>query len=169
MYGAFHLLGLMQTGRPIDKLDVAQRPKLQLRMVDHWDNLNGSIERGYAGRSLWQWSELPDKLSPRYADYARAIRAEAGDLPLAGFFAMGELGPVGGQNFIHGRLHNSVAALVSGEAEGAAQVVPERAADHQADPGAAPDDPDARRPSLEHELAEDAEQDLRRASARRPA
>ncbi len=33
---------------------------------------------------------------------ARAIRAEAGALPVAGFFAMGELGPVGGQNFIHG-------------------------------------------------------------------
>ena len=72
MYGAFHLLGLMQTGQPIDKLDIAQRPKLQLRMVNHWDNLNGTIERGYAGRSLWQWNELPDKLSPRYADYARA-------------------------------------------------------------------------------------------------
>ncbi len=72
MYGAFHLLGLLQTGRPIDKLDIAQHPKLKLRMVDHWDNPNGTIERGYAGRSLWQWSELPDKLSPRYADYARA-------------------------------------------------------------------------------------------------
>ena len=33
---------------------------------------------------------------------ARAIRAEAGEVPLAGFFAQGELGPVGGQNFIHG-------------------------------------------------------------------
>jgi len=33
---------------------------------------------------------------------ARAVRAEAGDIPLAGFFAQGELGPVGGQNFIHG-------------------------------------------------------------------
>jgi small ligand-binding sensory domain FIST len=33
---------------------------------------------------------------------ARAIRAEIGDVPLAGFFAGGELGPVGGQNFIHG-------------------------------------------------------------------
>jgi alpha-glucuronidase len=72
MYGVFHLLGLLQTGRPIDKLDIAQCPKLKLRMVDHWDNPNGTIERGYAGRSLWQWSELPDKLSPRYADYARA-------------------------------------------------------------------------------------------------
>jgi small ligand-binding sensory domain FIST len=33
---------------------------------------------------------------------AGAIRAEAGAIPLAGFFAQGELGPVGGQNFIHG-------------------------------------------------------------------
>jgi small ligand-binding sensory domain FIST len=33
---------------------------------------------------------------------ARAVRAEAGDIPLAGFFAQGELGPIGGQNFIHG-------------------------------------------------------------------
>jgi small ligand-binding sensory domain FIST len=33
---------------------------------------------------------------------ARALRAEAGPIPLAGFFAQGELGPVGGQNFIHG-------------------------------------------------------------------
>jgi small ligand-binding sensory domain FIST len=33
---------------------------------------------------------------------AQAVRAEAGDIPLAGFFAQGELGPVGGQNFIHG-------------------------------------------------------------------
>src|SRR5262249_17513067 len=35
------------------------------------DNLNGTVERGYAGRSLWQWDELPDKLSPRYTDFAR--------------------------------------------------------------------------------------------------
>jgi alpha-glucuronidase len=41
-------------------------------MLNHWDNLNGTIERGYAGRSLWQWDELPGKVSPRYADYARA-------------------------------------------------------------------------------------------------
>ena len=40
--------------------------------MNHWDNPNGTIERGYAGRSLWQWDELPGKLSPRYADYARA-------------------------------------------------------------------------------------------------
>jgi alpha-glucuronidase len=72
LYGTFHFLRLLQTGQPSDRLDISQRPKVNIRMVNHWDNLNGTIERGYAGRSLWQWDELPDKLSPRYADYARA-------------------------------------------------------------------------------------------------
>jgi alpha-glucuronidase len=72
LYGAFHFLRLMQTGQRIDRLNIVERPALQLRLMNHWDNLNGTIERGYAGRSLWQWNELPDKLNPRYADYARA-------------------------------------------------------------------------------------------------
>jgi alpha-glucuronidase len=72
LYGSFHLLRLMQTGQPVAKLNITQRPALQLRLMNHWDNPNGTIERGYAGRSLWQWNELPEKLSPRYADYARA-------------------------------------------------------------------------------------------------
>ena len=41
-------------------------------MLNHWDNMDGTIERGYAGRSLWQWNELPGTISPRYVDYARA-------------------------------------------------------------------------------------------------
>ena len=72
LYGAFHFLRLMQTGQPLHNLHVADQPALQLRVMNHWDNPNGTIERGYAGRSLWQWNELPEKLSPRYADYARA-------------------------------------------------------------------------------------------------
>ena len=72
LYGTFHFLRLMQTGQPIDQFAITERPALQLRLMNHWDNPNGTIERGYAGRSLWQWDELPGKLSPRYADYARA-------------------------------------------------------------------------------------------------
>jgi alpha-glucuronidase len=72
LYGGFHFLRLMQTSQPIEHLDIIERPALQLRLMNHWDNLNGTIERGYAGRSLWQWNELPDKLSPRYADYGCA-------------------------------------------------------------------------------------------------
>jgi alpha-glucuronidase len=73
LYGTFHLLRLIQTGQSIDQLDIAQSPKLKLRILDHWDNLDGSIERGYAGKSLWQWDDLPEKLSPRYKAYARAM------------------------------------------------------------------------------------------------
>jgi alpha-glucuronidase len=72
LYGAFHFLRLLQTLQPIDKLDVVQKPGFQLRMLDHWDNLDGSIERGYAGPSLWKWSDLPDKIDTRLRDYARA-------------------------------------------------------------------------------------------------
>jgi alpha-glucuronidase len=72
LYGTYHFLRLLQTGQPIDRLDVFERPRVQLRMLNHWDNANGTIERGYAGNSLWQWAELPGKISPRYADYARA-------------------------------------------------------------------------------------------------
>ena len=73
LYGMFHFLRLMQTAQPIDRLNVTERPRVQLRLINHWDNLNGSIERGYAGNSLWQWAELPGKISPRYGDYARAM------------------------------------------------------------------------------------------------
>ena len=72
LYGTFHFLRLLQTGQRIDALNVVERPKVQLRLLNHWDNLNGTVERGYAGRSLWQWGELPGTVSPRYADYARA-------------------------------------------------------------------------------------------------
>jgi alpha-glucuronidase len=72
LYGAFHLLRLLQTLRPIDALDVRQRPRVRLRVLDHWDNLDGSVERGYAGRSLWHWEALPGTTDPRLRDYARA-------------------------------------------------------------------------------------------------
>src|SRR6266446_6909677 len=72
LYGAFHFLRLLQTLQAVDRLNISERPRLQLRVLDHWDNLDGSIERGYAGRSLWNWQELPDKVDQRLIDYARA-------------------------------------------------------------------------------------------------
>lgn len=72
LYGTFHFLRLLQTGQPIDRLQIDQRPVLKLRLLNHWDNLDRSIERGYAGKSLWDWNELPDKIDPRLRDYARA-------------------------------------------------------------------------------------------------
>jgi alpha-glucuronidase len=75
LHGAFHFLRLMQTRQALDHLDVTSAPRMQLRILDHWDNLNGLIERGYAGASIWDWYDLPDYLNPRYADYARACAA----------------------------------------------------------------------------------------------
>ena len=72
LYGVFHLLRHLQTGQSLDQLDVTSAPRLGLRMLDHWDNLDGTIERGYAGFSLWDWHKLPDYVSPRMRDYARA-------------------------------------------------------------------------------------------------
>ncbi|HSE23133.1 MAG TPA: alpha-glucuronidase family glycosyl hydrolase, partial [Pyrinomonadaceae bacterium] len=72
LYGSFHFLRLLQTQSPIENLDISQSPRLRLRVLDHWDNLDGSIERGYAGHSLWDWSSLPNRVDPRLQDYARA-------------------------------------------------------------------------------------------------
>ncbi|HEY4941714.1 MAG TPA: alpha-glucuronidase family glycosyl hydrolase [Rhizomicrobium sp.] len=72
LYGAFAFLKLIQTRQRIDTLDVSSSPRLMVRILDHWDNLNGTIERGYAGFSIWDWHKMPDYMEPRYTDYARA-------------------------------------------------------------------------------------------------
>lgn len=72
LYGTFHFLRLLQSGEPLGSLQVAERPRLSLRILNNWDNLDGSVERGYAGESLWRWAELPGRVDPRIADYARA-------------------------------------------------------------------------------------------------
>ena len=72
LYGTFHLLRLIQTGVDLTDFKLVSAPKIQYRLLDHWDNLNGTVERGYAGKSLWKWDQLPDNIDPRYVDYARA-------------------------------------------------------------------------------------------------
>jgi alpha-glucuronidase len=72
LYGAFALLRHLTRHQPLTGLTLAEKPTIKRRILDHWDNLDGSIERGYAGKSLWNWSSLPAALSARYTDYARA-------------------------------------------------------------------------------------------------
>lgn len=72
LYGTFHLLRLLQRGMPLQGLDVRESPRVALRVLDHWDNLDRYVERGYAGSSLWDWQTLPQWRDPRYTDYARA-------------------------------------------------------------------------------------------------
>ncbi len=73
LYGTFHFLRMLQSERPIERLNIHERPRLDLRMVNHWDNLDGTIERGYAGRSLWKWPiDVKGDQRGRYLAYARA-------------------------------------------------------------------------------------------------
>lgn len=70
LYGVFHLLRMLQTNSC--SFNVKEHPSYKVRVLNHWDNLDGSVERGYAGHSIWKWDELPATTSPRYAEYARA-------------------------------------------------------------------------------------------------
>jgi alpha-glucuronidase len=72
LYGAFRFLRLIQTRQPLADLAIADAPRVELRMLDHWDNLDRHVVRGYAGLSLWNWQTLPRFRDPRYTDYARA-------------------------------------------------------------------------------------------------
>lgn len=72
LYGAYSLLRMQAAGQLTVPLSVTEQPAYDLRILNHWDNPDGTVERGYAGRSLWNWEELPGTLSPRYEAYARA-------------------------------------------------------------------------------------------------
>ncbi|SFC55451.1 alpha-glucuronidase [Parapedobacter composti] len=72
LYGAYAFIRLLQRGADIAKVDITSRPKVNLRLLNHWDNLDRTVERGYAGFSLWDWHRLPGYRDPRYTDYARA-------------------------------------------------------------------------------------------------
>jgi alpha-glucuronidase len=72
MYGRYALQRMKACGELDTLHSVTSKPVYDLRILNHWDNLDGTIERGYAGHSLWRWSELPDSVSPRYREYAEA-------------------------------------------------------------------------------------------------
>lgn len=72
LYGSFALLRHIQQQAPLDALPQADAPRVAIRMLDHWDNIDGSVERGYAGRSIFQWWRLPGYVDLRLTDYARA-------------------------------------------------------------------------------------------------
>jgi alpha-glucuronidase len=72
LYGVFHFLRLLQTHQSLQSLDTTSIPALRYRALDHWDNLNRTVERGYAGLSIFDWWTLPLYKDRRYTDYARA-------------------------------------------------------------------------------------------------
>ncbi|GIX19721.1 MAG: xylan alpha-1,2-glucuronidase [Erythrobacter sp.] len=72
LYASFALLREVALGRPLHAIRLGEAPAMPLRMLNHWDNPDGHVERGYAGRSIFDWWRLPERLDPRMIDYARA-------------------------------------------------------------------------------------------------
>ncbi len=77
LYGAYELLRMQETGNSVS--NETSSPAFEYRVLNHWDNPDGSVERGYAGKSIWKWNEINgDKgtmsidLKERLTTYARA-------------------------------------------------------------------------------------------------
>ena len=73
LYGAFEVLRRIATGMPIYGVDIREEPAAAVRILNHWDNLDGTIERGYAGKSIfWDNGHVVQDLK-RVRDYARLM------------------------------------------------------------------------------------------------
>jgi alpha-glucuronidase len=72
LYASYAILRELGQGKDPATLALDEAPAMPLRMLNHWDNPDGHVERGYAGRSIFDWWHLPEKLDPRMIDYARA-------------------------------------------------------------------------------------------------
>lgn len=72
LYGTYDLLRRQETGKVMESGTVTEVPAYQYRVLNHWDNPDLTVERGYAGKSLWKWESLPGTILPVYEEYARA-------------------------------------------------------------------------------------------------
>ncbi|MGK0241231.1 MAG: alpha-glucuronidase [Candidatus Pelagisphaera sp.] len=72
LYGVFAFLRHLQQHKSLDDLEIRSVPRVENRILNHWDNLTRTVERSMAGASLWNWFDLPYYIEPYYIDYARA-------------------------------------------------------------------------------------------------
>jgi alpha-glucuronidase len=72
LYGTFALITRMQRRMRLDALDVTDAPRANIRIVNHWDSISRTVERGYAGLSIFHFDDLTAP-NPRYVDYARIL------------------------------------------------------------------------------------------------
>ena len=73
LYGVYRFIFCLNRGEPVVSLNIADRPAVPMRMLNHWDNGNGTVERGYSGSSLfWKDGKIGYDL-PRLKDYARLL------------------------------------------------------------------------------------------------
>ena len=72
LYGVFHILRTIATENPLRDLNIICEPDNPLRMFNHWDNMDNSIERGYSGESFF-FENGEIIISERIRDYARLV------------------------------------------------------------------------------------------------
>lgn len=73
LYGVFRFLLYLDQQKEIGKLHLLENPKNPIRMINQWDNLDGSIERGYAGRSIFYQNNILTTDMARVKYYARML------------------------------------------------------------------------------------------------
>lgn len=73
LYAVFHLLRFIQLEKDLFTLNVIESPKNALRLINHWDNMDGSVERGYAGQSIFFDNNQFTTNLERIKDYARLL------------------------------------------------------------------------------------------------
>ena len=74
MYGKYALQRMERTGQADGLLDVREEPSYDRRILNHWDNLDNTVERGYAGWSIWHWGEpVPVELIRQYSQLNASI------------------------------------------------------------------------------------------------
>ena len=74
-YGVYALQRAEVLGKAAPGLDVQEKPFYDLRLLNHWDNLDDTVERGYAGLSMWEWTapEIPEARIRHYGELCASI------------------------------------------------------------------------------------------------
>lgn len=74
-YGVYALQRAEVLGKAGAGLDIAEKPYYEYRILDHWDNMDDSVERGYAGKSMWEWSspDIPEARIRKYAELCASV------------------------------------------------------------------------------------------------
>ena len=74
-YGVYALQRAEVLGQASPGIDVQEAPYYSLRLLNHWDNLDDSVERGYAGKSMWEWTspDIPEARIRHYAELCASV------------------------------------------------------------------------------------------------
>ena len=74
-YGVYALQRAEALGQAAPGMDLQEKPFYDLRLLNHWDNLDDTVERGYAGLSMWEWTapEIPEARIRHYGELCASV------------------------------------------------------------------------------------------------